>query len=244
MNQQLKAKIFLADERVCIETERYRSYKTFSSVNDGNRNKQPFDDLYVLDDNTLAPGSSVNATMEESSYVFLLPVVGVVSYRDSFCNTGTVTAGQLKVSFMEAGSIIGLQNPLENELINILQIRVKAVQSNAASKPIIINFDLDENKNKLIPLTSGFALPSSTQCPLLSIGKFDGRKEGVYRMKDNNNRAFVFVIQGVFEVQGRLLHARDGLALWDVDSEIELEALSNDAIVVMIESNKSNLTND
>lgn len=54
-------------------------------------------------------------------------------------------------------------------------------------------------------------------------------------MKSKRNSLFVFVIQGVFEVQGRLLHARDGLGLWDEENEVELEALSNDAIVLLTE---------
>jgi len=35
-------------------------------------------------------------------------------------------------------------------------------------------------------------------------------------------------------VEGRLLHARDGLTLWETE-EAEMEALSNDAIVLLIE---------
>ena len=42
------------------------------------------------------------------------------------------------------------------------------------------------------------------------------------------------VIEGAFEVHGRLLHARDGLALWDT-SIAEIEALSNDAIILLVE---------
>ena len=46
--------------------------------------------------------------------------------------------------------------------------------------------------------------------------------------------AFVFVIEGAFEVQGTLLHERDGLALWKTE-EVEMEALSNEAIILVIE---------
>lgn len=42
------------------------------------------------------------------------------------------------------------------------------------------------------------------------------------------------MIEGVFEVQGTLLHARDGLAIWEAE-EVEMEALSNDAIIFLIE---------
>lgn len=42
------------------------------------------------------------------------------------------------------------------------------------------------------------------------------------------------MLEGAFEVQGTLLHARDGLALWETD-EVEMEALSNDAIILLVE---------
>ena len=45
---------------------------------------------------------------------------------------------------------------------------------------------------------------------------------------------FVFVIEGAFEVQYRLLHPRDRLVLWEADT-IEWEALSNDAVILVIE---------
>ncbi len=45
---------------------------------------------------------------------------------------------------------------------------------------------------------------------------------------------YFFVIQGAFEVANRLLEARDGLGLWSV-KEVELEALSNEAIVLVLQ---------
>ena len=68
----------------------------------------------------------------------------------------------------------------------------------------------------------------------ISIGKFDGRGETTYRVKNKDAGLFVFVLEGAFEVQGTLLHARDGLALWETD-EVEMEALSNDAIILLVE---------
>ncbi len=63
------------------------------------------------------------------------------------------------------------------------------------------------------------------------MGKYDGRKKGDYVLKNKNNGVFAFVIEGVFEVHDRLLHAKDALAIWDAD-EIDFEALSNGAILL------------
>jgi hypothetical protein len=45
---------------------------------------------------------------------------------------------------------------------------------------------------------------------------------------------FVYVIEGAVEFQNRLLEQRDGLALYSVTTS-EFEALSNDAILLVLE---------
>ncbi|MBS1608465.1 MAG: hypothetical protein JSS70_06850 [Bacteroidetes bacterium] len=43
------------------------------------------------------------------------------------------------------------------------------------------------------------------------------------------------MLEVVFEVEGHLLHVRDGLALWNTE-QVGMEALSNDAILLVIET--------
>jgi len=66
------------------------------------------------------------------------------------------------------------------------------------------------------------------------IGKFSGRGETTYNSRFKKNCVFLFIIEGAFEVEGRLLHAGDGLAIRD-EKETGIEALSNDAILLLLE---------
>ncbi len=66
------------------------------------------------------------------------------------------------------------------------------------------------------------------------IAKLDGRSEIIHTAAQSGSGFFVFVIEGAFEVQHRLLEARDGLSLLGI-IELEAEALSDDAILLMIE---------
>lgn len=66
------------------------------------------------------------------------------------------------------------------------------------------------------------------------IGLFDGRKEGTFTLKNPRNGVFAFVLSGAFEIEDRLLEAKDGLAL-KVTHKIEWEALSENAILLVIE---------
>ena len=73
-----------------------------------------------------------------------------------------------------------------------------------------------------------------SQSYAISIGKFSGRRESIYHRKYPNTGIFAYVLKGVFEVEGRLLHERDGLELYDSEF-VEIEALSNDAVILVFE---------
>jgi hypothetical protein len=68
----------------------------------------------------------------------------------------------------------------------------------------------------------------------ISVGKFNGRGEAIYQRRGGDTGIFIYVMRGAFEAEGRLLHEQDGLAIWDVD-KIEMEALSNGALVCLVE---------
>ena len=112
-------------------------------------------------------------------------------------------------------------------MVSYLQIHLQNIEFQPFNYEKTTTFDFMNNKNQLLAYFSN-------QTDFGFIGQYDGRKESVYTLKNPQNGIFVFVIEGVFEVQNRLLHARDGLALPDI-SEIELEALSNDAVVLLLE---------
>lgn len=237
MTSETKAKIFLADERGCTETGWFRSYNTFNFGKYQNEFKQPFEGLCVLKDDTLSGGKSFKLTIEETTLVLLLPIVGAVSFKDSNRKEGIVNSRELQLLYSIKASTIELSNPYENDLINFLQLWIKLPVSSTESISELLPFNLDENRNQLIPISANSTswVGDEASHPTIKIGKFTGREEAVYKTSNKQNSVFVFVIQGAFEVQGRLLHARDGLALWNEPNDIELEALSNDAIVVFIE---------
>lgn len=90
----------------------------------------------------------------------------------------------------------------------------------------LFDFDLTQ-KNQLISLFE-------TANALGFVGIYEGRKEGLYKLKNPSNGIFVFVINGAFEVENRLLESKDGLRLQQIDN-IEWEALSENAILLILE---------
>ena len=225
MVPQTKGKIFLADERGCSECEAFRSHHTFNFGAYAHEHKTPFGSLCVLNDDTLAGGEQLTIQVPANSTVVLLPIVGAIGLTDPDGYIELIEAGHCRFVSALKDSTFFIRNPYEQELVNFLQLWIQQPIACAEPIPPGVLFDIDAQKNQLIPLH---------EAPYLYIGKFSGREELEYHLHDACNGVFVFVIEGAFEVQYRLLHARDGLALWDTD-EIELEALSNDAIILLAE---------
>ncbi|MBE7170916.1 MAG: pirin [Williamsia sp.] len=226
MLDQSQGKMFLAAERGHTETDWFRSYNTFNFGNYRHEHKAPFGPLYVLNDDTLAGGKKMTLQVEEDAVIILLPTVGAIIFIDSQGYESIVEAGQAQVYAAQKNTSILIGNPYDDALINFLQIWVRQPVMNAF-EPLVTGFDLVHNKNKLMEITGGHSLPACF------IGKFEGRQEAIYPIRQGNG-LFVFVLEGAFEVQYRLLETRDGLALWNTQ-EAELEALSNDAIILLVE---------
>jgi redox-sensitive bicupin YhaK (pirin superfamily) len=225
MVQQNKGKIFLADERGHNEMEWFRSYNTFNFGRYQLDHKTPFGPLYVLNDDTLAGGKSITMTVEADSELLLIPVIGAITYEDNHGNSTVIEAGECQVYAAPKSTIIKIGNPFDNELVNFLQIWIYKTDIQPDNFPQIIPFDIVNCKNQLVPISVDNKF---------GLGKYAGREEFIYKLSAPNNGLFVYVIEGAFEVQYRLLHARDGLALWEVE-EVEWEALSNDAIILVME---------
>lgn len=230
MIPQSKSKIFLSEERGHHELDWFRSYHTFNFGQYRHEHKTPVGPLYLLNDDTLAGKKSISITAEEDSDILLLPVVGAITWQTSTGHMGEVEAGQCIQLLLPATATITISNPYDDELVNFLQWWFR---SSAAINivPQLFTFDIQLHKNALIELPApGDHTPAARHF----IGCFDGRAEIEHHLSDPSNMLFVFVIQGAFEVQYRLLHPKDGLALWELE-KAELEALSNEAIILLSE---------
>lgn len=225
MNTHPEAQIFLADQRGCSETARFRSHHTFNFGAYRHEGREPFGALYLLNDDTLRAGASLSLHLETPSDVLLLPVTGGMEYRGEGAN-GFLEPGQAGLFSLPKGTSYTVSNPYEKESIQFLQIGLSWPGADAGFRAFEFDFG---TKNTLLPLLDA---PEAA-----FIGRYDGREEGVFPVKPDGQprRIFVFVLNGVFEVANRLLHARDGLALtYREDGEVDFEALSNDAVLVLL----------
>lgn len=231
MLTQTDAQIYLESLRGQFQTDGFRSFRTFDFEEYRATDRGPIGTLEVLNDETLMPECSHELRIEEFCQVILLPMAGAIEVEEKGREPRFVNSGEALILLASPEKHYTITNPYPDETINYLQIRVNGGQflsTPMSSSGITVQFDLSE-KNVLLPVR-GYNGSSAH----LFIGQYDGRAEGIFTSWNPEHSAFIFVIEGAFEVQNRLLEKRDGLALHNAE-EIEFEALSNGAIILVID---------
>lgn len=232
MIRQSPAKIFLADQRIMNETRSFRSFQSIGNEPGIDPGKPCFGDLVSFNDILLAPGQSLQVAPPQDGTLILLPLYGAVEWKTEGSGPQLLAASQVLNGRVKKEEKYLLKNPLNDTVVNYLDIRL-AIQPDSGTDFKLAEMDLNTFMNVLVQVLAGGQLSGENW--RISLGKFSGRGETVYERRDPENGIFVFVIEGAFEVEGRLLHSRDGLALWNTDSA-DIEALSNDALLLILEN--------
>jgi hypothetical protein len=125
-------------------------------------------------------------------------------------------------AFFPQDGIVTISNSYATEAVNYIVCWYRS--ENAIRETAVVDFNFEHNPDCMIPLTQG---PTK-----LSIGRFSARIDQSLITRTQN--VFVFVLEGAFEFQNRLLEQKDALSLTNVSS-VDFEALSNDAILMIAE---------
>lgn len=224
MDKQSIANIYLADQRGLSLSDQHRSWHTFNYGGYQVPHRKAPGALRVFNEETLAGGQKMSYSVQDAQSVLILPLVGGIVVQTAGQNY-TIEAGVVLELSLEPNAVYLVQNPF-SDLVSYVQIEVDLPRNVSASQ--LHTLDLKQNYNTMQ------AVLAPQQAFQLSIGQFDGRSDVEYFLTKSACSAFVFVIDGVFEVQNRLLHERDGLFL-SAESCIEFEALSNEAILLILE---------
>jgi quercetin 2,3-dioxygenase len=236
MLKQIPGKIYLSDQRGRTVTEQFIRYSTFNFEDFYNPDKGPLGCLQVFNEEVLAGSKSLEYTVEQPSYIILIPITGTLRVILPSENRIYIDVEEILVTSMPAGSTFQVVNPYQNEEIDFLQVRIKAKQPFRNIATQCFRFDAGALQNHLLEIISDEKVDDAIKkLPfVLSLGRFDGRQEANYSLINIDSHFFAFVMAGAFEMEGRLLHAKDSLALWDTKA-VELEALSENALVLILE---------
>ena len=141
------------------------------------------------------------------------------------------------VQIMSAGT--GIQhseyNKNKDKEVKFLQIWMFPNKHNVTPRYDQITLNKEDRRNKLQQILSPNQDDEGVwahQDAWFHMADFDNGEKTVYDFKLKGNGLYVFVLSGSIQVNGELLHARDGFGIWDVTS-VQLEAKSNTEFLSM-----------
>lgn len=223
----IQGKIYQADQRDFTETLIGRRYSTFNFEKYQHEDKAASGALFICNDEYIAAGKLNFFLSREDSYQLFFPLTGgldIVQNGKEF----SIKTGQVQVLNVGKGEVLEISNPYPDHVVNYIQIGLTTDLFLLRASEMLFSFDFEKDQNQLIEIISSAKLPFK-----LTAGLFASHKEITYQLQNKANKCFCFMIDGAFEINGRKLHARDGLSLWDV-TQVELKALSNNAIILIL----------
>jgi hypothetical protein len=222
-----EATIYLSDQRGRTQSDGHQSFHCFNFGAYQRENRKPFKRLVALNDETLMPGASLTYSIPNNHLIFLLPVIGGIEYQTIHYGVGNfVDVGRSILLTDKKGFELKITNVFQTEPVNFISCWFLD-NSTIDRQAVEDTFELDASRDSLITLFSA----TNVTC---RIGKFGGRKDYTLKLTTPFKDIFAFVLEGAFELQNRLLQQKDGLSMTHV-SELEFEALSNDAIILIFE---------
>lgn len=178
--------------------------------------------LLEITELALKPGAStVIDRLDQSAIV--LPLVGGITVKQG---DRIEILNPEQLMFCAAGPKLVLENKHQQRSSLVVFYFKYACKS---SHPQILNIGIN-TYNELISLQS----PSSIPEVLAGLGIFRSRSKLTYTCQQSNAQLLAFIINGSFEIEGRLVEYRDSLLFWD-KTDIELEALAEDSIICILE---------
>lgn len=226
MIAQIPAQIYKSDSRGFSSSEKHNCFSTFNFEHYQDLSRKAFGTLKLLNEVILAPQKSITRFINPNTNVIILPLFGGIEYKDNVGNEEFLHVEQIGIFAAVEESTVEIHNPYEKKNVSYLEFEFQMEKEDFKNDFQQYKFDLTShnNLNPLFEIENAFGF----------IGIYDGRKEGTFTLKNTNNGVFVFVINGAFEIENRLLEAKDGLAIQKTET-IEWESLSQNAMLLVIE---------
>ena len=207
-----------------------KSYHTFSFGQYYNPERMHFGALRVLNDDIITGGTGFGTHPHDNMEIITIPIKGALEHKDSMGSVGVIHSGEVQIMSAGTGITHSEYNHSKTEDANTLQIWLFPKERNIKPRYDQKNFNDVLKPNQLATLISpnkdGDALWIN-QDAVFSMGDFEPGQTINYDIKIPGNGIYIFVIEGVANIDGHTLNKRDALGVYDLSSlTIETEAQS------------------
>lgn len=209
---------------------------TFSFAGYHNPERMHFGMLRVLNDDFVEGGMGFGTHPHENMEIVSIPLSGALEHKDSTGNTEVIYTNDVQIMSAGSGLMHSEYNHSETEKVNFLQIWVFPKERNIDPRYEQKTFRPEDRVNKIQTVVSPNKNDEAiwiNQDAYFSLGTLKKDNTFTYKVNQQGNGVYAFVIDGELELAGEHLSKRDGLGVSEVD-EIDI-AIHEDSEILFIE---------
>lgn len=212
--------IHKADTRGKADHGWLNSYHTFSFSSYYDPSRVHFGALRVLNDDTVAAKQGFGRHPHDNMEIISIPLEGDLQHEDSMGNVAVIKKGDIQVMSAGTGIYHSEYNKNNDQLVKFLQIWVFPNKRDVTPRYDQISLNPADRHNKLQQILSPSADDEGVwihQNAWFHIGHFDAGVTADYKIKDQDNGVYAFILSGNVSINGNSLSARDGIGIWETD---------------------------
>jgi redox-sensitive bicupin YhaK (pirin superfamily) len=197
------------------------SWHTFSFANYYDPERMHFGVLRVLNDDTVAPGMGFGRHPHDNMEIISIPLSGDLEHQDSMGNKQVIRQGDVQIMSAGTGIAHSEKNASDTAPVKFLQIWVFPNQKNVTPRYDQKTFTDADKHNKLITVVSPMGDSDGIhihQDAWFSLGNLERGTEVVYKLKQEGNGVYFFLLEGEAIINDIVLNRRDGLGITETET--------------------------
>jgi len=223
----MKTILHKAEDRGHVNFGWLNSNHSFSFGHYHDPGKIHFGALRVLNDDVVSGGGGFGTHPHDNMEIVSIPLHGDLEHKDSMGTHAVIRQNDVQIMSAGTGIQHSEKNLHEGEEVRFLQIWVFPKEKNIKPRYDQKTFDRAERLNKLRTVVA----PDDdnavwiNQDAWFSLGKYDAAKRETYKLRNNINGVYAFVLEGSVTIDGQQLNKRDALGISETEViKIEIEA--------------------
>lgn len=231
----MKTILHKADTRGHANHGWLNTHHTFSFANYYDPERMHFGVLRVLNDDWIAAGKGFGMHPHDNMEIITIPLKGDLEHKDSMGNKAVIKEGDVQVMSAGTGIFHSEYNKNPDKEVELLQIWVFPNEKNLTPRYDQISIRDVEKENTFYQILSPNKGDQGVwihQNAWFHLGRFDGGKNEIYQLKNENNGVYAFILEGEVEIEGQKLGKRDGLGIWDVE-KFQMKSLAQSRLLIM-----------
>ena len=213
----MKSILYPANTRGTADYGWLKATYSFSFANYYDPSRIHFGALRVLNDDYIEGGMGFGRHSHDNMEIVTIPLEGAVAHEDSTGTSGIVGVGEVQVMSAGTGIFHSEKNASSREPLKLFQIWVMPKVKDIEPRYDQRKFDVSEYKNQWKTLVS----PLGTDIDSLQVNadtyfnmtKSDSGESLSYEFHQENQGAYIMVVDGEIEVDGKVLSRRDAIGI-------------------------------